>query len=334
MTATLEPQVEPASTSSTHSQRSCSQCQHPLEAETSVCSGCGYYETLGTYVDVSSDVDEEEEFKLDYRWLWIPAVCLLILIESVAAVFLTHVESPDRMLWSLSQLLIGAIIFTIAQFRAQIRSMKRDAATGIAAVIFHPFWIWRFDVKEFPKSLRWLIAGSAGLTAVLCSALIIRGLPSPFSEKFPEQKKMVMRMVTGSDSSSVSSLEEAVEEAAFLVEEGVAIAEEEENKKRVYTDCVVLGYNLGEDGAVSSLILATRADDKWEMINNVSLGLNEEDRAALAQKFDQHRRKSPLLDTDLKSNWVDGKFFCQVWFNEKETGERFNVHFDRMLLTK
>lgn len=321
--------VDPADVETGHV---CSQCQHPMGLETTVCCNCGYYATIGGFVEIEKAEEEAEPKPFPWVLLWIPAVCLFIVCESMAGRFLTHAESPDRRLWSVSHLVVGLLLFVIPHLRAQYLSFREDSEkTGVFGFIFHPLAIWESTVKQLPKSLPWVLAASAGLTAVVC-ALLIGGLPSPFSKE-PIQWEMKRKITIGVPSSGKASQERLAMPVEVDVTEVKAAEEEVSDKPRVYEDCVIVGYTIAGPESIGAIILGKDFEGITRLFGSIS-DLPPDVRRKLTKALRRIRSSQPFMEGVEGANWVKPKYRCRVWFHETENGGQGELHFERMLFLK
>lgn len=312
----------------------CSKCGHQMGIESQVCCNCGYYATIGKFVEIEQPKEAEEE-RIPWELLAIPAVCLLIIGESVAARYLTHPQSPDRQLLSVLHLVFGSLLFLIPHLRAQWLSGRESAGeTGPFDFLFHPLQIWQVVLKKLPKSMPWLLAASAGLTAVVCS-LIIGGLPSPFAKEpieWTPMKRITLAAPKGGGGEA-QSMEEAVSQLTEVVVEE-AVDELESDKPRVYEDCAIVGYTLAGRGRIGSIVVAKKFDGVTRLVGSISKDIPNKVRVKLADRLRRIPADEPLADGVEGSNWVNPKYYCRVWFYETEDGSRGTPHFDRMLVLK
>lgn len=317
-------------------ENSCSQCGQELGLGTKVCCNCGYYATIGKFVKIEKPKEEEPD-RIPWELLAIPVVCLLIIGEAVAARYLTHPESPDRRMFSFAHLILGSLLFLIPHLRAQYLSYREDAKkTGAFGFLLHPFKIWKVVLKKLPKSMPWMLAASAGLTAVVCS-FIIGGIPSPFSKEpikwQPPKKDITISIPKGkSHGVGAQSMEQAIEQLTEVTIEHVEELKSE--KPRIYEDCAIVGYTLAAPDRVGSIIVAKKVQGVTRLVGSVSTGIPGKVRVKLANRLRRIPTDEPLVDGAEGMNWVEPEYFCRVWFNETADGGRGRLNFDRMLVLK
>lgn len=310
----------------------CSKCSHLLEVNESVCGECGYYETAGVFVDLEEET-EEESTPFPWRVFFIPFAMAAVVVESLVMAHFTHPESPDRLYCSIGHLLLGMCLFGFPHLRAHVKSMKDDPSTGVLNFIFHPLQTWRIVVRELPKSFPWMLSAGVGLAAILCSLFILRGLPSPFSEKQIEREKTKMKMVVQMprNRSNASSLKEALEEVSYVEVVNAEEADEVIEEEREYLDVVIIGFNVSAENPdrVHELIIAKEEDGRLRVLENVSREIPEPLRYELLQKLASIRTRIPAAKTRNRAIWVKPTYRCRVWFTSQK-----GMNFDRMLLVK
>ena len=317
----------------------CSKCSQALKANENVCGHCGYYETAGIYVELQKSAEAQEPAPFMWQIFLLPAVMVLIVIESMLAAYFLHPQDPDRSFLSLGHLLIGMCLFFVPHFRALFKTMKHDTNTGIIDFIGSPFRIWQIDFQELPKSFLWIFSAGVGITAILCSLIILRSLPNPFAGTGEKKETPVITLTAPSGGGGGGgSLEDAITDFTDKVKivEGEEIEEFVDEADRNYLNCVIVGYTMKPSASdrVSSLVVALPKDDQLRIVANVSKGISPSLRVKLLHNLNKIHTDTPAVESKLPALWVRPGYRCRIWYTEKEDGKRSGMTFDRMLLIK
>lgn len=282
-------------------QQHCVKCSHAMGHGDSICSGCGYYETAGIFIEIEQEVAEEPK-PFPMRVFFLPVAMVLVVVESLILAYVTHPDSPDRTLISYLHLVLGGVLFGVPQLRAFLRSVLEDGGIRLLDLVVQPFKLWRLDVRELPKSFPWMLSAVVGLTAIFCSLIILRGFQNPFPEMF--SPKPATQAV---DPVPVFEAEEVVEE-----------------DKRVYVDCAIIGYNRSAENPehFHSLLLATIEDDgQLKYAGSVTNGITDKLRAKLTPRLSRIRTSDPTTEGS-REILVKPKYHCRVWYAVKKDSEK------------
>ncbi|HEX5470749.1 MAG TPA: hypothetical protein VFW73_02630, partial [Lacipirellulaceae bacterium] len=174
----------------------CEKCDTPLKWDmVSVCRKCGWYPSLGRFVEVDPDweTDEESEAAPDEkpqlthvgvwlnllpRWAWIIiASVAFVVIESVVARLITPVGSSMRTVWSIGQLAIGLIALVGCHVFNFLVLAADDAEFGILDILLKPVKLWLRAVQQLPTRLWVADAAASGFVAAVLSLVVIGGIP-------------------------------------------------------------------------------------------------------------------------------------------------------------
>ena len=98
-------------------------------------------------------------------------------MENVAAVYITAEGSAGRTNWSLTQLFVGWIAFSVCLVFGFILLVREPADTGLLDVFLKPLNSWIPIFRDLPKRQALCFSGISGLVAAFMSLLVIGGIP-------------------------------------------------------------------------------------------------------------------------------------------------------------
>jgi ATP dependent DNA ligase C terminal region len=328
----------------------CEKCDAPLKSDVvTVCRHCGWYASLGTYVEVDKDYEAFGDHKeadsapqpppshlqvwlnLLPRWAWTMFGSVgIVVAASIVVRLATPGDSSIRMYWSLAQLTAGLLTFAGCHIINMLVVAGHDPDVGVADLLLKPLKLWMRTLTILPTRL-WVANGALnGLTAGLMSLVVIGGIPYErfwdwgFKEP-PKQNLMgaLMAQAAKADGGGAKDLEGAV--GSFAGQAGIdsngkksAPEQKPAEKPRQKTDCVILGYHADKSGNVLSLVLGTALEGKLVYACSVTPQLEGEDRAAFAKALTAARTDRPFLSMDSDAIWVRPKFSCRVSYTEQD----------------
>jgi hypothetical protein len=338
----------------------CEKCGAPIKFRVMpVCRKCGWYARLGTYIEVdpSWDAQPEEDAKrtantilsqlrvwltLLPRWAWIIiASVAVVIVESVAARLITASNSHLRMIWSLTQLATGALVFAGFYVFNFLTVAADDADMGVLDLILRPFKTWMCTLRGLPARL-WVVDSAAcGLTAAVMSIVVIGGIPYhvlwDWGFKEPPKQNLigaVMSRMQKSEDKGADNLEDAVGD--FAASQDLDSKKPEPKpvpqKQRERADCVILGYLDDGKGRIATLVLATSHRGKLVYAGQVAPQVTDDEMAELARKLSSVKTTRPFLAIRTTAIWVTPKFTCRVTFKKRsESGGLTDIQWDRLL---
>jgi hypothetical protein len=322
----------------------CEKCAAPLKADV-VCRSCGWYASLGTFVEVDPHWDKVDDGKDDAQapqpshvrvwielipvWGWIIIGCVLaIVVESIVARFVTEAGSSLRTTWSLTQLAIGAIAVIGCHFWNFLVQVSDDPDVGILDVVLKPVKLWLRTFRHLPARL-WLVDSLAsGLTAIVMSIVVIGGIPYDrlwdwgFTPP-PKQELMgaIMDRVKKLETEEEKSLEEAIGD--FAGKAGVDDAEKTPPKPNKTADCVILGYTIDLDGRLNTLVLGTAHLGQLVYAGNVTPKFDSRAESnELLKKLAAARTTRRIIPIQTEAIWVKPTLSCRVFFGERKPDGR------------
>ena len=329
----------------------CEKCEAPLKSEVTVCRSCGWYPSLGRFLEVDPNWESVNDssqpaapapqkshlrvwFELLPKWSYvIIASVLVIIVESVIARFTT--SGSLRTTWSLLQMAAGFLAASGCHIFNFLVLAADDADVGVIDIILKPIKLWMRAFHYLPKRLWVSNLAISGVTAIAASFLIIDGIPYErlwdWGFEPPAKQELlgaVMDRVKKVESQKEQSLEEAIGDFA-----GEAGADEvAPAKPRQKADCVILGYQLDKEGRLNDLILGTNYLARLVYAGRVNPEMSEDERTRLLKMLKAIRTHEPLIPIESDTTkWVKPKYACRVTYDTKERGRLQGIQWDRLL---
>jgi ATP dependent DNA ligase-like protein len=329
----------------------CEKCEAPLKSEVTVCRSCGWYPSLGRFLEVDPNWESVNDssqpaapapqkshlrvwFDLLPKWSYvIIASVLTIIVESVIARFTT--SGSLRTTWSLLQMAAGFLAASGCHIFNFLVLAADDADVGVIDIILKPIKLWMRAFHYLPKRLWVSNLAISGVTAIVASFLIIDGIPYErlwdWGFEPPAKQELlgaVMDRVKKVESAKEQSLEEAIGDFA-----GEAGADEgAPAKPRLKADCVILGYQLDKEGRLNDLILGTNYLARLVYAGRVNPEMSEDERTRLLKLLKAIRTHEPLIPIESDTTkWVKPKYACRVTYDTKERGRLQGIQWDRLL---
>jgi hypothetical protein len=325
----------------------CEKCSAPIRTKmVEVCRQCGWYASLGTYLEVDPEWEASDDLnqapppprpshlevwaRLLPWWAWtIFGTVAAVVAESVVVSLVTPSDSWVRTIWSLTQLMIGFLVFVSCHIFSFLLQVAVDADMNMLDVLLRPLKVWKRLWRDLPAKLWVVNSAAAGLTAMVMSLVVIGGLPYErlLDWGFEEPKKQnlmgaVMSQVQKADAGRHDNLEDAVADFA-----GSQDLEGEKEppvppKPREQADCIILGYRAGGDGQIYALLLGTNKGKKLVFAGTINAPKDDPNFATLSSQLVAARTDIPLLPLHTDAIWVEPKFTCEVSYNSQEKDGR------------
>lgn len=269
--------------------------------------------------------------KLIPAWGWglIASIGGLLVLSVVVRVFFEVSGAPGRTAYSLTQLLLGAVVGTVGHLTAFVLCSSEDADMGVKDVLVKPFKAWSKTIAELPYRVWVAHLGGCGLAAVVGSTLIIGGIPYErlLDWGFKERAKSNLVGAIADQASKIRAEEKSMEEAvsdfasqgAGDLLAGDAAAEE---KPRTNFDCLIIGYRLTKGGRIETLLLATDTGGRLRYVGDVRPKLEAEAREAMLKKFVANGAKRPFVRTTASAQWLRPRFTCRASYTSWPEGKR------------
>ncbi len=338
----------------------CEKCDAPMKSGTvTICRHCGWYASLGTFLEVDPDWETEIEpsksptpapelshidvwIQLLPKWAWLIVASLFaVVIESILVRISTSEGSPFRTLWSLAQLAIGSVVFIGCHLLNFLGLVSNDTEVGVMDVLLKPIKLWVRGAHNLPERLWITNSAASGLMAVVMSVLVIGGLPYEslwdwgFKEP-PKQNLMgavmdrVKEIETEEDN---KNLEDAVSDFAGSQNLDSDSQKPKPIKPRGKADCVILGYQLDLDGQLSALILGTANRRDLAYAGSVRPEFSAEESDELTERLSSIRAERPFIAIQKEGVvWVKPQYTCRVTFAEQQkSGRLTDLKWDKLL---
>jgi hypothetical protein len=356
--ATIELDTQPNEASEWTGPR-CGKCDAPLKSDVvTICRKCGWYASLGTFVEVDPNWETEDEadtavvrapqkshlrvwLELLPKWSWvIIGTALGVVVESIVVRLATPAGSSIRTIWSLSQLMFGVLAFISCHIFNFVVLAAEDADFGVMDMLIKPLKLWIRAVRELPKRLWVSNTAASSVTAAAMSILVIGGIPY---ERFwdwgfdaPVKQELmaaVMDRAKQVAANEEDSLEDAIGDFAGTAD-GLTDGKETPEKPKQRADCVILGYQLDKESRLSALVLGTTHLGTLVHAGSVTPKMSETEKAELVQMLAAIRTHEPLvrIESD-RTYWVKPKYTCRVKYAQKEKGQLTDIEWDKMLGT-
>lgn len=350
--------VIPEELESDSSLPACEKCGALIDSnESLVCRKCGWYGSIGSFVEIdqnwedSSDGDAEQQVTSEIsqafqmpEWAWLMIGCVAtVIVESVAACFLTTAESIARTRWSLIQLMIGGIVAAVCHFAAFILLIRDDSDVGLLDILLKPIRPWLLRIHELPAK-QWVChAAVSGVVAVIMSVLVIGGIPyerlwdwgfaKPVDQDLMGAIAEQVQKAEGKD----QSLEEAVQELGgsqnLSDSEGTKKKVVEKPAGRSETDCVIIGYRANEAGIVYYLVLAGENFGRLQHVGQVVPQMSVRELKALGDQLATYMTYEPFVPLQMEDvTWVEPRIACRVSYARKgKKGGLFGTKLEEIL---
>lgn len=344
----------------------CEQCDAPRTSDQmAVCQNCGWYASLGTFVEVDREWEKGTTIRTDgqpmaprshlqvwmnllpwYAWLAIIGVAAMI-VESVI-IRLTFSESKLYTTWSLAQLAIGFTVFSHCHLLNYIALASDDSDTALLDFILKPLKIWIHAARQLPRKWLFFDSGLVGLAAVIGSLAIIGGIPYDRMLDWGIKERpqtnllgaVMEQAAKHADDDTDMTMEEAIEALAGNAGVGnldgdgddKGQASKPESKHRQKLDCVILGFRADKEGNIMTLILGAAHYGKLRYAGRVEPVLDDEENAELLEQLLAARTHRPFLPLQLSAIWVRPVYACRVSFTGRQKDGRLEeIEWRKML---
>jgi len=215
----------------------CSNCNQRMTGDALWCQACGFYSSLGTFVETQVEDTRSAADEAVYTRDWIRCavagsiVILLVSGCSIAARFLTAAYSAERFWYSIPQVGVGCVMLLSAHLAASVWGLLHASDVRITAIVTNPIDLWRVTFEQLPKSWRRLSIGGGGLLAILLGLTVVEGVTLSHltgTRSIPPKPKLFSSLVGQATAAARAqadgqpqpqSLEEAIEQFADQGEE-------------------------------------------------------------------------------------------------------------------
>ncbi len=335
----------------------CVQCQAPNPGRAmQVCACCGWYANLGIYVEV--DPAEAEQLRtggvtqtarqsfwrvwggLIPWWGWVLiGTQFAIFAASIAARLLLQIDGTMYVWWGSSQLIAALLVGVVSHFVGFVVASASEVDMGIADVLVKPFKIWAKHIERLPEKLMLVNLGLSSVTAALCAALIVGGIPwyvlLDWKFKQPPKQNLMGAIVAHAQKveGDKKPLEEAVGDFAGSAG-GLADGKPNDAKQtpRQRCDCLIVGFTPNDDGTIKNFLLAAESGGKLIYVGRVVPTLDNSELLALHKRLDEARTSRPFVSTTRTATWVAPRFTCRVTFaKQSESGRFTEIEWEELL---
>lgn len=331
----------------------CEKCQSPIRTKgMAVCPRCGYYPSLGIFVEVApcdAELDDpsaalkprpshvEVWSRLIPGWGWrLLASSVAVVLLSVAVRVLT-VSGSVRTTWSVTQLIGGIVLTVVCHLAAFMWLLSREYDLGLTDVLIKPLKIWLRVCSDLPRRFWILNTANVGLTAALSAALIIGGIPYErlwdWGFKAPPKQNLMGALMAKAQKAEGNNdgLEKAVEDFAGSTA-GFESQEKKDKVARMKADCVIIGYTPRREGKATQLWLASEFKGRLAFVGRVTPRVDEQQIEELLAKLGEMHTIRPLVTAPGEPQWVRPAMTCRITFAERDAGGRFvDIQWDELL---
>lgn len=339
----------------------CEKCASPLPGAQLVCKACGYYASLGTFVEVdaqweafaagtpSQDATTETPWETIQRtippWAWgLIATNLAIVVGAIIARFSLPADEVLRTYVSVTAFIAGLIVLVTCHATCFIMAAASDIDMGVVDMVVKPLKAWVRTCRNLPERLWLVMAGTNGATSALAAALILGGIPFhvllDWNFKQPPKQNLmgaIMAQAQKAPEGEKKGLEDAVSDFAGTADGVVnAAGGQKPNtppaKPRLKADCLIIGYNLNSQENISQLLLATDHNGKLVYAGYVRPVLEPRQEHALRVKLGRSAASRSFVPTENSAAWVQPRFTCRVTYDEmNHNGQLTNISWDSLL---
>jgi len=318
----------------------CEKCGAPIAVkETLVCQKCGWYASIGTYVEIDKsweiasnpDLATEDDLKPAPKaklptWAYLLMGCVVgVIAESLAARLLTSDGSAVRTIWSLTQLLVGFVTFGVCHTCAFSLVMKNEADIKMMDYLLRPIKTWSMIFRDLPERSWVCYCGMGGLTAVAMSLLVIGAIPYERLLDWDVKEKAksnLMGAIIEQAQNLAAEEEQGLEDAIGDFAGKAELDDKKKNpdaKQRQKEDCIIVGYMANKDGEIQTLLLAAEHFAKLKYAGNVrATDLSDEDLHDLTEKLKAIRTHKSFVRKSISgATWVKPKYLCRVSYKRR-----------------
>lgn len=329
----------------------CDKCGGKIDMHDAlVCRKCGWYASIGSFVEIDRAWDGDEEDTADEEteslkmpaWGWTMIACVVAVVtESIAARLLT--TDAVRTTWSLTQLFLGLAIAFTCHLITFVLFMREVSDAGLLDIILKPVKPWIRRVHELP-TYQWLChAGISSVVAVIMSLLVIGGLPYEklwdwgFDKPVKQNLMGAIMDQAKQGEGEEKPLEEAVQD--FAGQAGVDGKEppkpktKPESKERKFDDCLIIGYRANSEGLAYLLLLAGENFGKLQYVGQVTPQLSIKELRDLTGQLQANTSFDPFVKLQMDGvTWVKPKFTCRVSYARKgKKGGLYDIKLESFL---
>lgn len=296
------------------------------------CPDCGYYPALGGQAKAGcSEIFRKAQAEAELKWQqFVPLWSIVLVAGVIVVVVLSFVASamlPDegivRILWTLSQCVLGLVTATIGQFSAFLFAAEKDDRYGPLDAIMKPVQLWKASTRVLPAGAwRFWLAGW-GVAMVICGAAVVGGVPYGALFEGGEDKKAdknlvheVVEQARKEREGGAESPEKAMND--FAGDEAAEAEKAEDPLAHLPTmDCLIFGYVERDDGDLDAVLLASVVGSDVRYVGRVSAdNIPQEDRGKLLARMKDLTRKKPFVQTNQEARWLKPILMGRIAYTE------------------
>jgi hypothetical protein len=356
----------------------CPNCESPDSWGKSLwCPECGWYPALNRCIDMGDDCSGDDEAPARWQteepagllqaiplWGW---ACLggvlLVAGLTVAAGQMLPAAGTERMLWTLLQMALGALVAGAAHVVTFFVSIQKTDRISPFDVFMRPIEIWKLTFPHLPRGAWRVCLAAWGLTAFILAPIAVGGVNwmgifegGPAATKAPNALQAAVSEARKDRKGGADDLEGAVKDFTGEGEEGGTSSggdgeqgkdgkdadgkKDEENEdsqadveRPLTEDCLIVGYTATGEDRLDTLILAAAVKNQIRFVGRISADdVPAATRNQLLARMRQLRRKTPFVSAPYEAEWLKPLMMVRVRFAKWSGGHRMvDPVFDAML---
>lgn len=321
----------------------CSKCQAPQRSEgMTACTECGWYASLGIYVEVSREWEEAATGTAPaaapksplmavlgllppWGW-WLLATQILVIGGSIAVRMSVDPEGDFRTIWAVSQVLGGIALAVVCHVVSFVLVATEDTQLGPLDLVVNPFRAWTKLCYALPRRFWLLDLVVSSVVASIAAAAIIGGIPYDrlwdWNIQAPVKQNLVAAIAAkATGKPQESALDKAMKK--FAEDAGVDGYGDLPNLddlklskdfKPKPIDGLIVGYTTGDNGRIDELIIVTEHRKKLIYAGRITPKMPVEELDALQLRFQANSAPKPFVTVLGNANWVKPKFPCRLTY--------------------
>ncbi|MEO0530048.1 MAG: hypothetical protein AAF266_05640 [Planctomycetota bacterium] len=336
----------------------CEKCG--LATDAAACPQCGWYPSLGIHVEIDesfervmntvpSEPQAEEtaaptvpEWQKHLQvwqgaipgWAWLMIGTTVAIIGAAIAARVVTIPTPMLQTYiGVGGLIAGLAIAAITHLTGFVLCSFDDADFGVFDVITKPVKTWKALLSQLPTRL-WLANSlNVGITTALAAAVIVGGIPYEklldwgFKAKAKQSLVAMIAEKAGEGPGNGSdNLEDAMGDFAGKGADGLTgggkVPTPPAAKPRQPLECLIIGYQVSNDGKIRALLLAAESYGKLKYVGKVKPNFDAETNKLMKQRLSDNRSTRPFVKCPESGLWVRPRFPCKATHRGWERGKR------------
>lgn len=335
----------------------CEKCHAPLkQATVTVCARCGWYPSLGIFVEIAHDFEAafNTELTAEERppapthlqvwarllpwWGWTLIGTALAIVAISIGVRLASPTENFRTTWAVSQLLAGAILAFACHATAFFMAASDDSDIGILDAFIKPLRAWLRHFADLPERFWLTESACVGAVAALSAALIIGGIPYnnllDWKIKAPPKQSLMGAVMAEAQKieGEKKKLEDAVSDFAGQAGDGALNGDgKTKPAERKNSDCLIIGVLLTTQGGINQFVLATDVNGRLVYAGKVTAKIPPEEEPKLVAQLKAIQTPKPFVNAPEGAMWLKPQFTCQVSYTKQNAqGRLAELKFEEM----